>query len=600
MAVSYIQYLSERQSARHKRDSEGEWAYASNITEYNLKNKVTIGTQVADEAKQDWLETTKYHWKSFRNLDLRRQFKKYTDLGVAALPTKKFEKYSKTLSEMEKIYATAKLCDFHNSSKCDLYLEPEITHILSTSRDPDELKNVWIEWRKAIGPKVKDMFETYVNLVNEAARLNNFTVGPKVKDMFETEQFHNLWEQIKPLYLQIHAYVRNKLRQKYGDIVSEKGPIPAHLLGNMWAQTWSNIADISLPYPNITSPTVTQEMINQGYTPLKMFQTANDFFVSLNLTAMPGSFWEKSILEKPSDGRELICHASAWDFFDNDVRIKQCTDVTEEDLYTAHHEMGHIEYFLQYASQPVAYREGANSGFHEAVGDVISLSVSTPKHLQKIGLLNQTNLDAAALLNNLYKTGLDKIVFLPFGYLMDLWRWDVFAGKIPKSNWNCKWWELRHDYQGVEPPVDRSEDDFDPAAKYHIIANVPYIRYFVSFVIQFQFHRALCLKAGDYVPDDPNKPLHNCDIYQSTTAGNALGDMLQMGSSKPWPDAMEVLTGQRNMDASGLLEYFKPLQTWLEEENNKNGVFIGWEPTQRVCSSTKKENQELETSSESS
>ncbi|KRT83863.1 Peptidase, partial [Oryctes borbonicus] len=393
--------------------------------------------------------------------------------------------------------------------------------------------------------------------------------------------------------------VRHKLRQKYGDVVSEKGPIPAHLLGNMWAQTWGNIVDITLPYPNVTSPVVTQEMLSQGYTPLKMFQTANDFFVSLNLTAMPASFWEKSILEKPSDGRELVCHASAWDFYDNDVRIKQCTRVNEEDLYTAHHEMGHIEYFLQYSTQPVAYRQGANSGFHEAVGDVISLSVSTPKHLQKISLLNHTSLDISEALNSLYKTGLDKIVFLPFGYIMDLWRWDVFAGKTPKDNWNCKWWELRHDYQGVEPPVDRSEDDFDPAGKYHTVASVPYIRYFVSFIIQFQFHRALCLKAGDYVPNDPNKPLHNCDIYRSTEAGNALGDMLQMGASKPWPDAMEVLTGQRNMDAGGLLEYFKPLQTWLEEENNKNGVFIGWEPTQRVCSSSKKKKDDAEPDSTS-
>ncbi|CAH1187235.1 unnamed protein product [Phyllotreta striolata] len=587
-AYNLILSINEKMEKNLNRKTLAEWAYASNLTKANLDHNLAVSTEVANFQKEIWRQVNQYNWQQFSDYSLRRQFWYYSVIGEPALPEAKYKMLTKLVSDMESIYSTAKICELNNPNKCDLALEPDLTNIMATSNDEKELKHVWIEWRNSVGPKCKDSYKSYVELSNESARLNNFTDQGEfwLKDYEDPnikEQIQGLWEQLRPLYLQIHAYVRFKLREKFGDLISEKGPIPAHLLGNMWGQTWDNIAERTLPYPDVETIDYTAAMLKQNYTPIKIFKTAEQFFKSINLTEMPETFWKNSILEKPAD-RELICHASAWDFYDQkDFRIKQCTDVTYEQMNTAHHEMGHIEYFLQYKDQPVPFRNGANDGFHEAVGDCISLSFETTKHLKKIGLISSASQDSKTVLNNLYRVGLAKIAFLPFGYLMDLWRWDVFSGKTTPDNYNCKWWELREKYQGLEPPVDRSEEDFDPAAKYHIIADVPYLRYFISFVVQFQFHRALCEKAGQYEPNNAKKPLHECDIYENTEAGNALKKMLSMGSSRPWPDAMEAITGQRKMDASGLLEYFKPLQEWLEAENKKNGVFIGWEKTKRVC-----------------
>ncbi|XP_050313068.1 angiotensin-converting enzyme-like [Anthonomus grandis grandis] len=591
--------LLNRQSDRDaNRLALANWAYASNLTEENLKIQLAVGAEVAKNEKEAWQRVTQFNWQRFSNYGLKRQFKKYSVLGTAALPEEKFTRLHKIISDMEAIYSKTKICPKNKKEgeECKLSLEPDLVNILATSRDPEELKHVWVEWRNSIGPKCRELYNQYVNLSNEAARLNNFTDNSQYwLHGYEDPNFRNVmqsaWEQLRPLYLQIHAYVRTKLRQKYGDIVSEKGPIPAHLLGNMWSQAWNNIADFMLPYPEVQEPDLTAELKKQNYTVTKIFKTAEAFFKSINLTEMPETFWKNSILEKPSD-RELVCHASAWDFYDSkDFRIKQCTEVTQEHFIVAHHEMGHIEYFLQYKDLPIKFKEGANDGFHEAIGDLIALSVESTKHLKKIGLLpnEDDNGNMKHVLNRLFKLGLQKITFLPFGYLMDLWRWDVFSEKTKPDDYNCKWWELREKYQGIEPPIDRSEEDFDPAAKYHIIADVPYLRYFIAFVLQYQFHRSLCEKAGQYEPNNLEKQLHDCDIYENTAAGNVLKEMLTMGSSRPWPDALEVITGQRTMDASGILDFFKPLQKWLENENKKNNAFIGWEPSKKVCTRTRQE-----------
>ncbi|KAK6617495.1 hypothetical protein RUM44_005083 [Polyplax serrata] len=590
-AKEYLKKINEEIQVKTTESVVASWDYESNITDENLRHQLDVSAELANFSKEIWKETIKYPWKTFKDPNVRRQFKKFSVLGTAVLSADKYEKYNKIVSDMQSVYGKAKICDYKNRTDCSLQLEPDITEIFVKSRDPDELRYYWSEWRNAAGKPVREMYKEYVKLSNEAAVLNNFTDTSQfwLKD-YEAddfkEQVEELWEQVKPLYLQLHAYVRRRLRERYGDKhVSRVGPIPAHLLGNVWAQTWTNVADFTIPYPGKKSMDVTESMVKQGYTPLRMFKLAEEFFTSLDLSPMPETFWNNSILEKPNDGRDLICHASAWDFYDGkDFRIKQCTRVDMEDLNTVHHEMGHIQYYLQYKSQPLVYKEGANPGFHEAIGDVMALSVSTPKHLKKIGLLGETDDDAEAEINQLFMMALDKIAFLPFGYLMDQFRWSVFEGKTTEKEYNCKWWQLREKYQGLSPSVMRSEDDFDPGAKYHTIANVPYIRYFVSFVIQFQFHRSLCIAAKEYDPQNPTlKPLHHCDIYQSKEAGALLKKMLQLGSSKPWPDAMEVLTGQRKMDASALLDYFATLKTWLENENARTGEHIGWETTKEAC-----------------
>ncbi|XP_028177848.1 angiotensin-converting enzyme-like isoform X2 [Ostrinia furnacalis] len=548
----YIQMLDQAAGVRKNRASLAEWEYTANITKENEDKWIQIRLDISKQDKLAWEETKMYKWQGFQDNTLKRMFKKYSELGVAALPDDKYQQLMRSVSGMEANYATSKICSFKNSTKCDLALEPDITEIFAKSLDPEELKHTWVEWHKAAGAKARANFTQYVQLYNEAAKLNDFK---DVADWWQAdyevpdfeEQLAKLWEDVKPLYQQLHAYVRKRLRDMHGDhVVSAKGPIPAHLLGNMWAQTWNNIESFTRPYPDKKEVDITQAMKDQKYTPLKMFQMSDKFFRSLNLTAMPEKFWKNSIIEKPTD-RDIVCHASAWDFYDGeDFRIKQCTTVDYEYFQTTHHEMGHIQYFLQYKDQPAIFRDGANPGFHEAVGDTIALSVSSPKHLRSVGLINGDAEDEQTEINQLYKMGIDKIVFLPFAYTLDLFRYGVFRGTTPPEDYNCHYWRLREELQGVEPPVNRTEEDFDAAAKYHVSANVEYARYYVSFIIQFQFHRALCSIAGEYAPEDLTRKLVDCDIYESIAAGNALGNMLKMGSSKHWPDAMEALTARHS------------------------------------------------------
>ncbi|XP_042206162.1 angiotensin-converting enzyme-like isoform X2 [Homarus americanus] len=592
-ARNFLNELDARGSQECTEATMSNWKYASDITEEHREEKAAAQLKYAAWEKEAWGRVRKWNgkWETLSDPFLRRQFKFMSVLGTAALPKQDLEKYNNLVTEMSTIYSTAKVCQYKDPKSCKLELEPDLTRILRTSRDYGELEHVWKMWRYSSGRRIRDHYKLFVRLANKAAKLNGFdNMGEMWVYPYESETFRadlaELWEQLKPLYQQLHAYVRRKLREKYGERrISRRGPIPAHLMGNMWSQDWSEVNDLAVPFPGKASIDVTPQMVSMGYTPRRMFELSEEFFASLNLTRMPSEFWEHSIIEKPQ-GRDLVCHASAWDFCNGkDFRIKQCTDVTMNDLITVHHEMGHVEYFLQYKNLPRVFREGSNPGFHEAVGDVLALSVATPKHLQKIGLLQEVHDDQEEDINFLLKMALEKITFLPFGYLMDLWRWDVFSGKTHEDNWNCAWWDLRFKLQGIKPPVQRSEYDFDPGAKYHIPANVPYIRYFVSFVVQFQFHKALCMKAGEYDPLNPAKPLHKCDIYQSTDAGNLLGKMLQLGSSKEWPEAMEALTGGRRMDASVIREYFKPLENWLKKDNERHGEFVGWETDEVLCTS---------------
>lgn len=555
-------------------NAEVAWEFNTNITDENQARLVQSNLEFALWQQNMSREAQGFNTSGFPD-DMRRQFHKIMDIGTSALQDiGKLEELNKILSEMESIYSKAKVC--LSDSEC-LPLDPDITREFENSRDEERLRRLWVGWRDQTGKEMKALYKLFVDLSNEAVRTLGYQdTGAYWRSWYETATFEQdvqqLFDELRPFYRQLHAYVRRRLRAQYGErVFPQSGHIPAHLLGNMWAQQWNSLQDLLMPFPDKPIFDVTPELVRQNYTAVRIFEVADQFFQSLGLIKMPAEFWEKSMLEKPK-GRDVVCHASAWDFFNGkDFRVKQCTEITMDHFSTAHHEMGHIEYYLQYKDQPVVYRGGANPGFHEAVGDVISLSVETPKHLHKIGLLPTVVDDNEADINFLLAMALQKIAFLPFGFLIDQWRWSVFRGETTSENYNKKWWELRCDLQGVSPPVTRKDEsgDFDPGAKYHIPANVPYIRYFVSFVLQFQFHKALCAAANH------TGPLHQCDIYNSTEAGDKLHAMLKKGSSEIWTGPLQALTGTTNMSAQPLIEYFQPLMTYLEQVNGQD---VGWEP----------------------
>lgn len=451
--------------------------------------------------------------------------------------------------------------------------QSEMEQAFATTKDEAVLRDLWIGWR-SFSPQMKTKYARMVELSNKGSQEMGFKdAGAMWRSNYDMtpEQFHaeldRLWNQLRPLYLSLHAYVRAQLVKKYGpNVVPPNGPIPAHLLGNIWAQDWTNTFDLlDVPgHPNDLTPALQAK----GYDWKKMVQVGEGFFTSLGFAPLPQTFWERSMFVRPKD-RDVVCHASAWDI-DNkeDLRLKMCIQVRDEDFRTIHHELGHNFYQRAYMNQPPLFQGSANDGFHEAVGDTIALSI-TPEYLKQIGLIDQVTPPSDDLALLMHKA-LEKIAFLPFGLLIDQWRWGVFSGQITPANYNEAWWELRTKYQGVAAPVARSENDFDPGAKYHVPGNVPYARYFLADVLQFQFHRGLCKSTGY------KGPLHRCSIYNNKEAGARLNKMLSMGASRPWPDALEALTGERQMDATAILEYFAPLQKWLDEQNAKNGTKVGW------------------------
>jgi peptidyl-dipeptidase A len=473
-------------------------------------------------------------------------------------------------AEMEGMYGTAKYCRDDGTCLSDT----DIIRLMATSTDYDELLDVWAGWRTTARP-LRPMYTRFAELTNEGARELGFAnLGEMWKsnyDMpaaaFETET-ERLWSQVKPLYEELHCYVRDKLADHYGeDQVSRTGPIPAHLLGNIWAQEWANVYPLVQPYEGVAELDVTGALETQEWDEVRMTKTAENFFVSLGMPELPQTFWERSLLKKPRD-RDVVCHASAWPLDGgDDVRIKQCVEPTEEQLTTLHHELGHIYYYLMYKDLPPLYKSGAHDGFHEGIGDTLELSM-TPAYLAELGLVDELAEDPRATINLQMKAALNKIAFLPFGKLIDQWRWDVFAGKTTPENYNAAWWELRTTYQGITPPVERTEADFDPGAKFHIPGNTPYTRYFLARILQFQFHRALCEAAGH------EGPLHTCSIYGNEEAGRRLIAMMKLGASRPWPEALELLTGSREMDASAIIDYFAPLMDWLAIQNE--GKTCGW------------------------
>jgi peptidyl-dipeptidase A len=488
---------------------------------------------------------------------------------AAPADPKKSEELTRIAAALEGAYGKGKYCP---AGRDCLDLE-EITKIMAESRDEKQLWDVWQGWH-AIGPPLKTQFERYVALSNEGARELGFAdTGAMWRSKYDmppdafAKELDRLWEQVRPLYVSLHAYVRWKLREKYGAAaVPADGPIPAHLLGNMWAQDWGNLYPLLSPAGVDPGYDLTEILKSRKTDPLQMVRYGEGFFKSLGFDPLPKTFWERSLFTKPRD-REVVCHASAWDVDTvDDLRLKMCIDITAEMFSTIHHELGHNFYQRAYNRQPYLFRDSANDGFHEAIGDTVALSV-TPEYLVKLGLLDKAP-DASRDIGLLLVRALDKVAFLPFGLLVDQWRWRVFSGQISPADYNRTWWELRRKYQGVAPGQPRDESNFDPIAKYHVAAGVPYSRYFLADILQFQFHRGLAKTAGC------TGPLHRCSIYANREAGAKLDRMLAMGASKPWPEALAVVTGSQAMDAGALRDYFAPLQKWLDEQNK--GKAVGW------------------------
>jgi len=448
-----------------------------------------------------------------------------------------------------------------------------IEKIMEENRNPNELKDLWVGWHN-VGAPMRQRYSRFVQLSNQGAKELGFKdTGALWRGGYDMtpEQFsaevERLWQQVRPLYLSLHTYVRARLVQKYGpQVVPPGGPIPAHLLGNPWAQEWGNIFPILGLNEDSRGYDLTALLQARNLDAKGMVGYGENFYKSLGFAPLPETFWRRSLLTKPRD-RDVVCHASAWDI-DNqdDLRVKMCIQIRADDFVTIHHELGHNMYQRAYKNQPFLFENGANDGFHEAIGDTIALAI-TPEYLKTIGLLDKVP-SADSDIPLLLRQALDKVAFLPFGLMIDQWRWRVFSGEVAPADYNKAWWDLRLKYQGVAPPVARSEADFDPGAKYHVPANVPYTRYFLARILQFQFYRSLCQASGY------TGPLHRCTFYGSKEAGAKFNKMLEMGQSKPWPDELEVLTGGRQMDATAILDYFAPLQKWLDEQNK--GQKVGW------------------------
>lgn len=572
-AREFIDAASQRAGELSLESNRAEWVFQNFITHDTQAIAVAAGKTSTLEGgvnarrARDFLQQPGLSEKTRRDLELIRH--------ALSVPSPEDEAATTELveigAELKSIYSTGEYCDA--AGECRGLRDMELR--MANSRDPEELEELWRGWRE-VSPPMRDLYARQVTLANRGARdLGYRDLGDYWRSRYDMSgdafaaDMERYWQEVKPLYRSLQCHVRGQLGSFYGeDAMPDDGTIPAHLLGNMWAQGWENIEDVVMGGGYEAPYNLTRILEERDMQAADMVRMAEGFFSSLGLAPLPETFWERSLFTQPRD-RDVVCHASAWNVDDkDDLRIKMCIQRTGEEVQVIHHELGHNYYQRAYNEQPYYYRGSANPGFHEAVGDAIALSV-TPGYLEQIGLLEalpESSEDNT--IAQLMKMALGKVAFLPFGYIMDKWRWQVFAGEIGPEEYNDAWWQLRREYQGVSSPVSRGPEAFDPGAKYHIPANVSYSRYFLAHLLQFQFHRELCRQAGY------EGPLHACSAYGSEKAGAALNAMLSAGKSQPWQDTLEDFTGQRDVDPGAMLEYFAPLKAWLDERNSDRQC--GW------------------------
>jgi len=538
---------------------------------------------VADYSKRYTLKSLENSRKasSFNNLETSDSNRRKLELLKSSfvMPPPLDENLASELSsistKLEAMYGSGEYC-YKDGNCFDL---EAFEQIIDSSRNPDELLMAWNGWHE-VGKPMKPMYMRMVEIGNKGSRdlgysgLDDlwFSKYDMPADKF-LEVTDSVWEEVKPLYEALHCHVRSQLNEYYGDeIVPPEGPLPVHLTGNMWGQSWSNIYDLVYPQASQTkSVDVTKIIKDRNINEIEMVEYAEDFFLSMGFEPLPDTFWERSLFTKPQD-RSVVCHASAWnlDSVNNDLRIKMCIEKNEEDFITIHHELGHIFYYQAYNHLPTLFQGGANDGFHEAFGDLLTLSI-TPDYLKKIGFINddEANLAKNDSIGLLMKQALEGVVVIPWALMLDKWREGVFTGDIAENELNKAWWDMRESYQGIAPPDKRSEDYFDPGAKYHIPGNTPYTRYYLARIMQYQFHESLCNDMGF------SGPLHECSIYGDKLAGEKIISTMAMGQSAPWQDAFEKLTGSRNISGDSVMNYYKPLKEWLDIQNNDRSC--GWE-----------------------
>jgi peptidyl-dipeptidase A len=564
-AERFLADTEERLNKLNNEQARGAWVGSNFITDdteaitsYFAERYLTAAGEAAIGARR--FNGLKLPAESARKLMLLQQTLVFAD-------PKEREQYAQLQAALNGAYGKAKYCVKKDDGTADSCMAlGEMEKVLANSREEPKLKEMWLGWH-AQSPSYKDKYTEYIALSNKGARQMGFAdTGAMWRAQYDmppeafAAEMERLWQQVKPLYESLHTYTRHKLRETYGpDVVPLTGPIPSHLFGNMWSQSWDNLYPILKPKTGASGYDLTKVLEARKTDAKQMTQYAERFYTSLGMQKLPATFWERSLLTKPRD-RDVVCHASAWPLNEkDDVRIKMCITPTAEDFTVIHHELGHIYYFLAYNKQPFLFRNGANDGFHEAIGDTVALSI-TPDYLKKVGLMEQAP-PADADIGDLLNRALAKVAFLPFAYSVDKWRWDVYAGKTKPEDFDKTWWQLREQYMGVKRPAAMVAGGFDAGAKYHVAADVPYARYFLAHMLQFQFHRALCREAGY------TGPLNRCSVYDNAKAGAKLQQMLAMGASKPWPEALKAISGEDKIDGGALLEYFAPLKVWLDQQN---------------------------------
>ncbi|XP_044209048.1 angiotensin-converting enzyme 2 [Thunnus albacares] len=589
-ARKFLQQFDEDATRLVYQSSLATWAYNTNITKENSDKMAEQGEIWSKFYTKTSEESQKFPIDKIKDHQIKLQLISLQDKGSGALSAEKAAYLNKIMSEMNTIYSTATVCLKDDSLNCQT-LEPGLEHVMAYSKDYFERLHVWEGWRREVGKRIRPLYEDYVVLKNEAAQLNGFEdYGAYWRYNYETiendarfkytrdelmQDVRSIYKQILPLYKELHAYVRARLMEVYGGHIDSEGPLPAHLLGDMWGRFWNNLYPLSIPYPDKPDIDVSKAMVDKGWKEIQLFEEAEKFFMSVGLYKMFDNFWNDSMFVKPEDGRKVVCHPTAWDLGNRkDFRIKMCTKVNMDDFLTAHHEMGHNQYQMAYRNLSYLLRDGANEGFHEAVGEIMSLSAATPKHLQQLQLLPADFVyDKDAEINFLLKQALTIVATLPFTYMLEEWRWQVFAGNITEDKWMERWWEMKRELVGVVEPVPRDETYCDPPALFHVSGDYSFIRYFTRTIYQFQFQKALCDAAGH------TGPLSTCDITGSKEAGTKLRNMLELGRSQSWTRALHTISGHAKMDASPLLDYFQKLYDWLKVENQKHNRTVGWKTT---------------------